>query len=102
MAYAAGAPIVTDDRTRLDFTVARSIESNFGLFNSNMNDWLLGLTNPDLNSQIKIDRMCGYKRSVLEHLTNGDGPIEGLAEIGTRLEALEVSSGPRCVGSSSQ
>jgi spermidine synthase len=101
-AYAGDAPIVTDDRTRLDFTVPRSVESNFGLFNSNTNDWLLSLTRPDGESGIKMERMCGYKRSVLDHLTNGEGPLEERAEIGARLEALAKSRVPRCVGSSTR
>jgi hypothetical protein len=97
-AYAGSAPIVTDDRTRLDFTVARSAESNFGLFNSNTNEWLLGLTNPGRDLRVKVARMCGYKRSVLPHLTNGEAPLEERAELGARLESLVESRSPRCVG----
>src|SRR5439155_19121127 len=38
--FAGPGPIVTDDRTRLDFTVPRSIDSSFGFTNPNTGDWL--------------------------------------------------------------
>lgn len=101
-AYADGAPIVTDDRTRLDFTVARSIESNFGLFNSNTNEWLLGLTNPDRDLRVKLARMCRHKRSVLPHLANAAARFDEHRELAARLESLVESRSPRCIGSGPQ
>jgi spermidine synthase len=97
--YAGDAPLVTDDRTRLDFSVARSVESNFGLFNSNTNDWLLELTDPERDFSIKDARMCSHKRPVVEHVTDGGEPLENGDELAARIAALLETRPPRCVGS---
>jgi hypothetical protein len=97
-AWTAGAPVITDDRTRLDFTVPRSLESNYGLSNSNTNDWLLNLMSVDPKRDLKAARMCSHKRPVAPHLTNGDGSAVELAELAARVEALVRSREPRCVG----
>ena len=102
VAYAGSAPIITDDRTRLDFTVARSLESFFGLSNANMDDWLMNLMSADIYApqRAKVARMCSYKRSVLKHLTNGKDPVEGRAQLEAQLEARIQAATLPCIGSS--
>jgi len=41
--WAGDGPLVSDDRTRLDFTVPKSIDSSFGFTNPNTGDWLTEL-----------------------------------------------------------
>jgi hypothetical protein len=75
-AYGREGPLVTDDHTRLDFTVPRSIESFFGITNSNTDHWLLNFLldgsdlRPDGPFARKSARMKAVKRSVLPHLSN--------------------------------
>ena len=99
-AYARGAPVITDDRTRLDFTVARSIDSNFGLSNSNTNDWLVELMAPGRSFDPKLEGMCRYKQPVGKYLANGDMPLEERGRLDDRIESLLASRLPRCVGTS--
>lgn len=97
-AFADGAPLVTDDHTRLDFTVPRSIESNYGVSNWNMDDWLVDLMDggPDYTS--KMQQMCEYKRPVLEQVESGGLSAEERAEMGARIESVVTSRAPFCVG----
>jgi hypothetical protein len=95
-AWAASAPVITDDRTRLDFTVPRSLESNFGLSNSNTNDWLLELMSRDPGRDAKALRMCSHKRPVADHLVGGDASA---ADLAARIEALVRTREPVCAGS---
>jgi hypothetical protein len=98
-AWAGDAPVITDDRTRLDFTTPRSLESNFGLSNSNTNDWLLELMSRDPGRDAKVLRMCGHKQPVAGHLVDGDASAAELAALGARIEALVRTREPVCAGS---
>jgi spermidine synthase len=97
--WADGAPIITDDRTRLDFTVPRSLLSNYGLSNSNTNDWLLELMSRDPGRDVKTLRMCTHKRPVAGHLVDGDATAAELSALAARVEALVRTREPVCAGS---
>lgn len=103
--FADGVPVITDDRTQLDFSVPRSVESNFGISNSITDDWLVDLMGRDEGLVEKSVRMCAHKRSVLPHLVNGGAlgldPTELRARLDSRLGSLPhgcvgtARSGPR-------
>jgi hypothetical protein len=98
-AFAGDAPVVTDDRTRLDFTVPRSVESFFGISNSITDDWLVNLMDRKESLIEKSARMCVHKRSVLPHLTNADSlglaPETLAARLDARLASLPHGCGSR-------
>ncbi|MFQ5416088.1 MAG: fused MFS/spermidine synthase [Myxococcota bacterium] len=100
--YALDAPVVTDDRTQLDFTVARSIESDFGLFNSNTNDWLLSLTRPDRDLGSKLLAMCRHKRPVTRRVLDGGAPLADGGALEARLKAVGQARTPVCVDPASR
>jgi spermidine synthase len=68
--FAGDAPLVTDDHTRLDFSVPRSVESYYGISNSVTDDWLVDLMDRKESLIAKSARMCAHKRAVLPHLAD--------------------------------
>jgi hypothetical protein len=86
---------VSDDRTRLDFTVPKSIDSSFGFTNPNTGDWLTELMDPaDAKGQFKptlailfrkVLQMSSYKRPVLPHIRNVDAAGLSVEEFRARL-----------------
>jgi spermidine synthase len=74
-AYAGEGPLVVDDHTRLDFSVPRSEEANFGIANYNTNQWLVNLMEPGVTHNVAlarfgriVHRLAGYKQPVLPYL----------------------------------
>ncbi len=96
--YTAGAPIITDDRTRLDFTVARSQDSFFGISNSITDYYLADLMSPDASVLDRAVRYCKYKRSVFPHLVNIETAGFEPDEVEARLASLVGSLPPGCIG----
>jgi hypothetical protein len=98
-AFAGDVPLISDDRTQIDFTVPRSVESYYGISNSITDDWLVSQMDRRESLVAKSVRMCSYKRSVLPHLANpealGLGPRELQAALDSRLASLPYD----CVGS---
>jgi hypothetical protein len=98
-AFAGDEPVITDDRTQLDFTLPRSVESYFGISNSMTDDWLVDQMDRRESLVAKSVRMCGHKRSVLPHLANpqalGMSDAALRAALDARLDALPYA----CVGS---
>jgi spermidine synthase len=93
-AFADGGPLVTDDHTRLDFSVPRSLDSFFGFANANTDAWITDQIRPDLTGPRgvatffrKIAQMMTYKESVLPHLRNVAGAGLDPAEVRARLVA---------------
>jgi hypothetical protein len=90
-AFGGRGPLVTDDHTRLDFTVPRSIDSFFGLTNFNTDHWLLNFLldgedlAPDGPFARKSTRLKAMKRSVLPHLVNVEAAGMDLKEVQSRL-----------------
>jgi hypothetical protein len=98
--FAGDAPIITDDRTRLDFTVPRSVESFFGISNSISDLYLLDQIDPDANVFMRGARYCRFKRPVFPHLVNHEAAGLSAAEIEQKLDTVLGSQlGPDgCVG----
>lgn len=72
-AWAGDGPLVTDDRTRLDFTVPRSLDSSYGFANANTDSWMADQMEQNLAVKTffrKIQQMMAHKKPVLPHLTN--------------------------------
>ena len=93
-AFAGESALVTDDRTRLDFTVPRSLDSFFGFANASTGGWLVQLMGPDPHHDVgltlffrKIARMEAYKRPVLPYLVNVGATGLGPDEVRARLAA---------------
>jgi len=97
-AFAGDVPLITDDRTRLDFSLPRSVESSYGISNSITDDWLVNLMNRKESLVAKSVRMCAHKHSVLPYLANpgalGLDPAELRAGLDSRLASLPHG----CVG----
>lgn len=72
-AWAGDGPLVTDDKTRLDFTVPRSLDSSYGFANANTDSWMADQMEQNLAVKTffrKIQQMMAYKKPVLPHLSN--------------------------------
>ncbi|MFN8602863.1 MAG: fused MFS/spermidine synthase [Candidatus Binatia bacterium] len=75
-AWYGDGPIVTDDRTRLDFTVPRSLDSSYGFANANTDSWMADQMEQNLAVKTffrKIQQMNAHKKPVLPHLANVEG-----------------------------
>jgi len=99
-AFAGTGPIVTDDHTRLDFTVPRSLDSFYGFSNANTNSWLSELIDPASKKDAGVKRfferilhLATYKRPVLPHLVNADA--SGLTTDELRERLAEAAKGPQ-------
>jgi spermidine synthase len=99
--FTGPGPIVTDDHTRLDFTVPRSIESSYGFANANTNSWLADLIDPSSKKDAGVKRfferllqMSAYKRPVLPHLVNTESSGLTTDELRERLAAAAKGSQP--------
>jgi hypothetical protein len=68
------------------------------MFNSNTNDWLLGVTAPERSYDEKLRMLCGYKRPVVEFMNGASLPPEGRVEFQAAIDARVASRQPRCVG----
>jgi spermidine synthase len=97
-AFAGEVDPITDDRTKLDFTLPRSVESFFGISNSITNDWLVDLMARRESLIAKSARMCTHKHPVLPHLVNADALGLPPEELSARLEARLRSLPHGCVG----
>jgi len=93
-AWAGDGPLVTDDRTRLDFSVPRSLDSSYGFANANTDSWMADEMEQNLAVKMffkKIQQMSAHKKPVLPHLTNveqaGYTPEEVQAKMAAQLEA---------------
>jgi hypothetical protein len=102
--FAGDAPMITDDRTRLDFTVPRSVESFFGISNSISDLYLVDQIDPDANVFMRGARYCRHKRPVFPHLVNHEASGLSATEVEQKLDAMLGSQlGPDgCVGIAQQ
>ena len=97
--WSAGVPIITDDRTTLDFTVPRSVDSYFGISNSITDHYLTDLINTDATPVQRAARYCEFKQPVLPHLVNAADSGLSTDELARRLDA-QLGSFPAggCIG----
>ena len=85
--FAGDAPLVTDDRTYVDFTVAQSRDSNFGIANINTDNWLIEFIEDGDRGEIarkaffrKVGALSAFRQDVVPH-------VVGLEDVGlTRAE----------------
>jgi hypothetical protein len=92
--FAGTGPLVTDDRTRLDFSVPRSLDSFYGFANANTGTWMVQLMDPGAREDTalriffrKIAQMGAYKEPVLPRLTHVEQSGIPLDEVRARLAA---------------
>ncbi|MEE2663733.1 MAG: fused MFS/spermidine synthase [Myxococcota bacterium] len=78
-AFAGDAPVLTDNRTRLDFDVPKARESSFGVSNHITGSYLKEFTRSHEASRRLLKRYCRYMEPVLPHVVNaayvGVGPV---------------------------
>jgi hypothetical protein len=98
--FAGTGPLVTDDHTRLDFSVPRSIDSLYGFSNANAGNWLVEFMGPEVDRDMgarvffrKIVQLDAHKESVLPHLTNVEESGLSLEEVRARLAAAGAPGG---------
>lgn len=99
--FTGPGPIVTDDHTRLDFTVPRSLDSFFGFANANTNSWLSDLIDPASKKDkglhrffARILKMASYKRPVLPYLVHPEASGLSPDELRDRIAAAEKGTRP--------
>jgi spermidine synthase len=98
-AWAGDAQVITDDRTRLDFTVPRSVNSYFGLSNSITDYYLADLIDPTSTPIQRAALYCVHKQPVFPHLANPGASGLRPTEVRARLDAMLGSlPGGGCVG----
>ncbi len=104
--FTAGAPVVTDDHTRLDFQAPRSEDSFFGIANVNSDYWLIQLIRPGANEDFatrifldKVGALSRFKRPVFPHLVNVDATGLAPEEVRRRIRpARPARPAPRGEG----
>lgn len=98
-AWSDGVSVITDDRTRLDFTVPRSVDSYFGISNSITDHYLVDLIDPGSTPIERAARYCVYKQPVFPHLANPEASGLEPDQVRARLtEVLGSLPGGGCVG----
>jgi hypothetical protein len=99
-AFAGDAPVVTDDRTYLDFTVPRSVDSFFGISNNITDLFLMDQIDPEADVFMRGYRYCRFKQPVFPHLINPEASGMSAQQVERELEArLGSQLGPEgCVG----
>ncbi|MCP5068577.1 MAG: hypothetical protein GY946_18605 [bacterium] len=99
--FAGDAPTITDDRTRLDFTVPRAVESFFGISNNITDLFLLDQIDPDADVFLRGASYCRYKQRVFPHVVNHEALGLSASELEQKLDSLlGTQLGPDgCVGS---
>jgi hypothetical protein len=92
--FAGPGPLVTDDRTMLDFTVPMSLDSAYGIANANTQSWLVDFMRPESRGNValelffaKIKRMLAYKEPVAPFVVNLEGAGIDRAGFEARLGA---------------
>jgi hypothetical protein len=77
--FAGEGPLVTDDHTRIDFSVPRSADAYFGIANYNTDAWLVEQMEPGARPGVaeraflaKVARLRAERRPVLPQLRNAD------------------------------
>jgi len=92
-AFAGDAPVITDDRTRLDFDVPRARESAFGVSNHITGSYLQEFTRSHEAARELLVRYCRYKESPLPYLRGIEEYGIDAATAETRL-ARSLEKGP--------
>ena len=72
-AFAGGGPVASDDSTRLDFTVPRSLDSFFGFANASSGGWLVDLMEPGARRRPGRGRRGRHVRSRRQSRAAGPG-----------------------------
>src|SRR5262245_48765603 len=98
--FAGRGPLVTDDRTRLDFSVPRSADAYYGIANFNTNAWLVELMDPRRRKGsaeraflAKVAELRSHRRPVLPELRNVEaagyerGAVERMLAGGSEADA---------------
>ena len=94
-AFAGDGPFVTDDHTVLDFSVARSKESSFGIGNQASGNWLIEYMAPGAGGDFvaaaffrRVNELAAHKRPVAPHLANVEAAGYDRDEVSARIEGF--------------
>jgi hypothetical protein len=93
--FSGAGPLVTDDHTHLDFSVARSKESSFGTGNQATGNWLGELLEPDSRRDVvlaiffrRINELIAHKRPVEPHVVNVEAAGFQPDEVSARIRSF--------------
>jgi spermidine synthase len=99
--FTGPGPLVTDDRTYLDFTVPRSKDSFYGISNMNTGTYLVQLMDPgtkrDVATKIflrKVGEALTFKRPVVPHVVNIEAAGFDRTEVSARVAAPFEANAP--------
>ncbi len=100
--FAGGGPLVTDDHTRLDFSVPRSPDAYYGIANYNTNAWLVELMDPRARRGFaeraflaKVAELRSHRRPVLPELRNVEAAGYERGAVERRLAGGSAAPTPR-------
>jgi spermidine synthase len=90
--FAGAGPLVTDDHTHLDFSVARSRESSYGTGNQATGNWLGEYLEPELGRDAvgavflrRVSELMAYQQPVMPHLVNVEAAGFEPADVSARI-----------------
>jgi spermidine synthase len=95
-AWSGEGPLVTDDHTHLDFSVARSKESSFGTGNQATGNWMSEFLDPEQPGYLgiffrRVNELMAYKQPVMPHLVNVEAAGFDPALVSARIGAFTAS-----------
>jgi len=98
--FVGEGPLVTDDHTYLDFSVARSKESSFGTGNQATGNWLSELLEPGSRENValaiffrRINELMAFKQPVMPHLVNVEAAGFDPGDASVRIESFSRPGG---------
>ncbi len=105
--FAGDGPLVTDDHTHLDFSVARSKESSFGTGNQATGNWLSEYLVPGQQGDAvlaiffrRVNELRAYQQPVMPHLVNVEAAGFEPAELSARIAKFAPLRGDGAPGTS--
>jgi len=87
-AFAADRPVLTDDRTRLDFDVPKAQESAFGVSNHITGSYLQEFTRSHQAARRLLQTYCSFKESAEPHVVGLEAAGVSAAQLGRQLDRV--------------
>ena len=97
--FAGQGPLVIDDHTILDFSVARSRESSFGIGNQASGNWLSRFLEPAARHDVslanffrKVNQLTALKRPALPHIVGIEAAGFDRAGVAERMAPFSAAN----------
>ena len=105
--FAGEGPLVTDDHTHIDFSVARSKESSFGIGNQATGNWLGEFIEPGQGGDAylgiffrRVNELMAYQQPVMPHVVNIEAAGFEPADVSARIDQYSFDRGRGAPGAS--